>query len=241
MRRAICISSSTRPSEVSRITASAASDVMSLCAPKATPTVAACIAGASSMPSPRNSVGLAASSRTIATLSSGLFWRVARDLTPRAGTALPGDATSLSPDFCLRSGLCTHCLSHFGDEKRLTSRSGRLALLQDVIEGFGATRRKAREPDVTGRSSTREHFDDLFLAHYAHLVAILRRILGDHARAEDLANEVFLKLYRRPLLQESDGNVPGWLYRTATNLGIDALRSLARRNRYEKAAAQAQR
>ena len=113
-------------------------------------------------------------------------------------------------------------------------------MLQDVIEGFGATRRKAREPDVTGRSSTREHFDDLFLAHYAHLVAILRRILGDHARAEDLANEVFLKLYRRPLLQESDGNVPGWLYRTATNLGIDALRSLARRNRYEQAAAQAQ-
>jgi len=65
-------------------------------------------------------------------------------------------------------------------------------------------------------------------------------MLGDHARAEDLANEVFLKLYRRPLSQDSGGNVPGWLYRTATNLGIDALRSLARRNRYEQEAARAE-
>jgi RNA polymerase sigma-70 factor (ECF subfamily) len=113
-------------------------------------------------------------------------------------------------------------------------------LLQDVVEGFAATRPKTREPNVTGRGSTREHFEDLFLAHYARIVAILRRMLGDHARAEDLANEVFLKLYRRPLSRDSGGNVPGWLYRTATNLGIDTLRSLARRNRYEQEAARAE-
>jgi RNA polymerase sigma-70 factor (ECF subfamily) len=112
-------------------------------------------------------------------------------------------------------------------------------LLQDVVERLAATRPQGREPRVTGRVSTREHFEDLFLAHYARIVVILRRILGDHARAEDLANEVFLKLYRRPLSADADGNVPGWLYRTATNLGIDALRALARRNRYEQAAARA--
>jgi len=32
-------------------------------------------------------------------------------------------------------------------------------LLQDVVEGFAATRPKTREPNVTGRGSTREHFD----------------------------------------------------------------------------------
>jgi RNA polymerase sigma factor (sigma-70 family) len=93
---------------------------------------------------------------------------------------------------------------------------------------------------MTGRGSTREHFEDLFLEHYARIVSILRRMLGDHARAEDLANEVFLKLYCRPLSQGLDGNVPGWLYRTATNLGIDTLRSLARRNRFEEEAARAE-
>jgi RNA polymerase sigma-70 factor (ECF subfamily) len=113
-------------------------------------------------------------------------------------------------------------------------------LLQDVVEGIAATRPKTREPKVIARGSTRDQFEDLFLEHYARVVSILRRMLGDHARAEDLANEVFLKLYRRPLSQDSDGNVPGWLYRTATNLGIDTLRSLARRNRYEEEAARAE-
>jgi RNA polymerase sigma-70 factor (ECF subfamily) len=83
-----------------------------------------------------------------------------------------------------------------------------------------------------------EEFEILFLKHYPRIVGILRRIVGDYGRAEDLASEVFLKLYMRPLSQDSDANVAGWLYRTATNLGIDALRATARRSRFEQAAAQ---
>jgi len=86
--------------------------------------------------------------------------------------------------------------------------------------------------------SSREQFEATFLAHYSRILGILRRIVGDHGRAEDLASEVFLKLYRRPLAPDSDSNVAGWLYRTATNLGIDALRATARRSRLEQAAAQ---
>ena len=82
-------------------------------------------------------------------------------------------------------------------------------------------------------------FEILFVKHYPRIVGILRRIVGDHGRAEDLASEVFLKLYRRLLAQEPDANVGGgWLYRTATNLGIDALRATARRSRFEQAAGQ---
>jgi len=40
-------------------------------------------------------------------------------------------------------------------------------------------------------------------------------------------------------LTESQGNVGGWLYRTATNLGIDALRAAGRRRHYEDAAGRA--
>jgi RNA polymerase sigma-70 factor (ECF subfamily) len=110
-------------------------------------------------------------------------------------------------------------------------------LLHDVAEGLTSPGAKAHESDVTGRGSTNESFEELFLANYARIVAVLRRLLGDRGRAEDLANEVFLKLYRKPLPPSSDGNVPGWLYRTAMNLGIDALRSSARRKQYEQAAA----
>lgn len=81
-------------------------------------------------------------------------------------------------------------------------------------------------------------FETLFVKHYPRIVGILRRIVGDAGRAEDLASEVFLKLYRRSLAQEPEANVGGWLYRTATNLGIDALRATARRSRFEQAADQ---
>ena len=56
IRRLMCKNSSTFSSELSRITAPAASAVMSLFWPKAMPTVAAVRAGASLMPSPRKTV-----------------------------------------------------------------------------------------------------------------------------------------------------------------------------------------
>src|SRR5205814_9318913 len=59
-------------------------------------------------------------------------------------------------------------------------------------------------------------------------------LVGDRAQAEELAEEVFLKLYQQPLRPSDQGhNVGGWLYRTASHLGIDALRAAARRKGYE--------
>ena len=81
-------------------------------------------------------------------------------------------------------------------------------------------------------------FEEFYLEHYGRVVSVLFRLTASRAEAEDLANEVFWKLYRQQLLPQQDGNVPGWLYRTATNLGIDALRKNARRRRHEHEAAQ---
>jgi RNA polymerase sigma-70 factor (ECF subfamily) len=78
-------------------------------------------------------------------------------------------------------------------------------------------------------------FRAVFLEHYARIVGILARLLGDRSPAEEVASDAFWRLYRQPALQV-DGNVGGWLYRTATNLGIDALRASHRRRRYEEAA-----
>jgi len=131
-------------------------------------------------------------------------------------------------------------------EKRLLSRDGRLALIENVVEGFGARTaaqarrlrgRRLEEPGVKTEGSGHEHFEELFLAHYSRIVAVLQRVVGDFGRAEELASEVFLKLYRKPLAEWPEGNVPGWLYRTATNLGIDELRATARRHRLEQSAA----
>jgi len=79
-------------------------------------------------------------------------------------------------------------------------------------------------------------FEKVFLENFSRIAAVLFRLLGDRARTEELANEVFWKLYRQPALPATEGNVPGWLYRTATNLGIDELRSRGKRKQYEEAA-----
>jgi len=93
---------------------------------------------------------------------------------------------------------------------------------------------------MTLRDRSSEHWDEadfraVFLQHYARIVAILVRLLGDRSPAEEVANDAFWRLYRQPALQ-IDGNVSGWLYRTATNLGIDALRAAGRRRQHEAAA-----
>src|SRR4029077_16518553 len=94
---------------------------------------------------------------------------------------------------------------------------------------------------MTGRERSSERWDEaefrgVFLQHYSRIVAILIRLLGDRSRAEEMANEACCRLCRQPGLQV-DGNVGGWLYLAATNVGIDALRASGRRRQYEEAAA----
>jgi RNA polymerase sigma-70 factor (ECF subfamily) len=93
---------------------------------------------------------------------------------------------------------------------------------------------------MTARKSSSEHWEEaefraVFLERYSRILAMLIRLLGDRSCAEETTNEAFWRLYRQPALQV-DGNVGGWLYRTATNLGIDALRASGRRRQYEEAA-----
>jgi RNA polymerase sigma-70 factor, ECF subfamily len=74
-------------------------------------------------------------------------------------------------------------------------------------------------------------FETVFRAHYGRVTRIIGRVVGDRARAEELAVEVFLRLWRKPNAQGA--NVEGWLYRVAMRAGLDELRSRTRRTRYE--------
>ena len=113
-------------------------------------------------------------------------------------------------------------------------------MLQNGVQQLAEPAPHPSERIVSGPVAATDRFDELFLSHYTLLVRLLARMLGDHARAEDIANEAFLKLYRRPGLDTSHGNLGGWLYRTAMNLAIDALRAASRRARYETTAARAE-
>jgi len=81
-------------------------------------------------------------------------------------------------------------------------------------------------------------FETLFYRHYDRVYGLLFRLVGNRVEAEDLTQEAFLKLYRhafskRPFAKPKPGpakeqNISAWLYRVATNLGYDALRSRRR-------------
>ena len=95
------------------------------------------------------------------------------------------------------------------------------------------------EADVCSDTWAEAEFEQIFLTHYGRIVAVLFRLIGNRAQAEELAGDVFWKIYRQPLPPDRDHNVGGWLYRVATRLGIDALRAQARRRRYEQASGEA--
>lgn len=88
----------------------------------------------------------------------------------------------------------------------------------------------------TGRTITADQtdFDTLFDQHWDRICGVLYRLTGNWAEAQDLALETFLRLYQRP--PKRNQNLGGWLYRVATNLGFNAIRSGKRRQYYEEQA-----
>lgn len=75
-------------------------------------------------------------------------------------------------------------------------------------------------------------FEEIFRRYHATVYGVLLRLTGSPEEAEDLTQEVFLRLYQQPLRDSAGANLGGWLYRVATNLGFNAVRGRTRgRNR----------
>jgi RNA polymerase sigma-70 factor (ECF subfamily) len=72
-------------------------------------------------------------------------------------------------------------------------------------------------------------FETIFREHFARMVRMIRRVLRCDAEAEEVCAEAFLKLYRMGPRGIAEGTVGAWLYRVATRIAIDRLRSHRRR------------
>jgi len=75
-------------------------------------------------------------------------------------------------------------------------------------------------------------FEPVFEAYYERTARLIARLVKDPARAEELAVEVFWKLWRNP--RAHGQAVGGWIYRTAVRAGLYELRRQARRGRLEQ-------
>ena len=87
----------------------------------------------------------------------------------------------------------------------------------------------AAEAGSAGDSRAGAWVETLFRQHYARIVSMLARLTGDRAQAEEIAGDVFHKLSQRPGLRHNRDDVTAWIYRVATNAGLDALRTNSRR------------
>jgi RNA polymerase sigma factor (sigma-70 family) len=84
-------------------------------------------------------------------------------------------------------------------------------------------------------------FEAIFLEHWPGIYRMLVRLVGDGDEAEDLALETFMRLYQQKKAMQAlderpenaEFNVSAWLYRVATNLGLNAIRGWKRRQRRE--------
>ena len=75
------------------------------------------------------------------------------------------------------------------------------------------------------RGEAASSFDQVLRQREAQVLRTAFRILGNWADAEDVAQEVFLRLHRRGLVFANDAAAGGWLYRVTVNLCLDRTRS----------------
>ncbi len=72
-------------------------------------------------------------------------------------------------------------------------------------------------------------FEELMVRYQSRLVTVLEHLVGRRGQAEDLAQEVFLRVYRARHDYQPGAKFGTWLFTIANNLASNALRTMSRR------------
>ncbi|MCS7021359.1 MAG: sigma-70 family RNA polymerase sigma factor [Gemmataceae bacterium] len=90
-----------------------------------------------------------------------------------------------------------------------------------------------RDPDIRLMLRVRDDdptaFAELVQRFQHRLIAVLHHLVGDRDEAEDLAQEVFLRIYRHRKRYSPRARFATWLFTIANNLALNALRNRKRR------------
>jgi RNA polymerase sigma-70 factor, ECF subfamily len=89
------------------------------------------------------------------------------------------------------------------------------------------------DPDVRLMLRVRDDdaaaFEELVVRYQNRLIAIMQHLVSGRESAEDLAQEVFLRVYRARKRYRPDAKFCTWLFTIANNVASNANRALARR------------
>lgn len=90
-----------------------------------------------------------------------------------------------------------------------------------------------RDPDIRlmlrVRADDAEAFAQLVQIYQHRLVGIMHHLVGNAEEAEDLAQEVFLRVYRNRKKYTPQAKFSTWLFTIANNLALNALRDRGRK------------
>jgi RNA polymerase sigma-70 factor (ECF subfamily) len=90
-----------------------------------------------------------------------------------------------------------------------------------------------RDPDIRlmlrVRADEPGAFEELVDGYRHRLVAVMHHVVGNAEEAEDLAQEVFLRIYRARKRYRPRSKFSTWLFTIANNLALNALRSRQRK------------
>jgi len=90
-----------------------------------------------------------------------------------------------------------------------------------------------RDPDIRlmlqVRADQAGAFEELVRRYQARLLTVLQHLVGNAQEAEDLAQEVFLRIYRARARYRPKSKFSTWLYTIANNLALNVLRSRNRK------------
>ncbi len=96
-----------------------------------------------------------------------------------------------------------------------------------------ARRYALSDPDVRLMLQVRDGnapaFEELVIRYQVRLVTVLEHLVGSRDQAEDLTQEVFLRVYRARKSYVAGAKFSTWLFTIANNLASNALRSRSRR------------
>jgi RNA polymerase sigma-70 factor (ECF subfamily) len=103
-----------------------------------------------------------------------------------------------------------------------------------VAVSESSARRYALDPDVRLMLEVRDDsaaaFEELVTRYQGRLVTVLRHYVGNREQAEDLAQEVFLRVYRARKNYVPGSKFSTWLFAIANHAAANALRSQSRRH-----------
>src|SRR5581483_887537 len=138
------------------------------------------------------------------------------------------------PDPPSKGGLSKPAEAQLSGPERVQSDVSSVAMDRGLLAMASAPRHAALEAEPSGMSDAEvmlrakagdeSAFEYLVQKYRRQMVSFMYRMSHNSAVAEDLAQEVFLRVYRSRANYEASAKFTTWLYRIATNLAVNHAR-----------------